>query len=271
MKALVVAGAGLHGAYQVGVLETLIKRDGYAPDIMVGCSVGSTTVASLSYQGFNAAGIDQVKNAWLGLRNLGSIFGRNWSFPLGSNGFYNGEPLRNLIGAFMNGKTPTIPYAVTVCDFKKGKTAYFTAIVGNPATYVSDLDGALLTDLDCIEASYSIPIALNLFQNRWADGGVDDTAPCAKAIAMGADDITVILGYALTEADWTETNPNMFDVAERTVDIATQGLLNDDILMAQKAGVKLRIIQPTVSIPLGMLTVDPTKIRETILIGNQAV
>lgn len=271
-EVLVVAGAGLHGIYQVGVLETLIKRDNYKPDAMVGCSVGSTTVVALSHLGFDVAGIEALKAAWFGLKNIGSIFGRDlhdWTFPLIANGFYNGAPLQDLVHQLIMGKPPTTPYELAVCDMLLGQTAYFAPDAADPAHAVSNVDGSRLALLEALEASYSIPLVVGLLKDRWADGGVIDTAPVQRAIDMGATSLTVVLGYSLNQDRWgVEGSPSALDVVERVVDISTTELLIDDVKAAKNAGIPMRLFQPHADLPLGMLEVSPEHIREVCAIGN---
>lgn len=272
-EVLVVAGAGLHGIYQVGVLETLIKRDGYKPDLMVGCSVGSTTVMGLSHLGFNIAGIEALKAAWFALKNIGSIFGRNlhqWTFPLVANGYYDGAPLQALVRNLVEGKAALTPYELAVCDMLIGQTAYFAPSAADPTQAVSNVDGSHLSLYDALEASYSIPMVVELLKGRWADGGVMDAAPVSRAIDLGATSITVVLGYSLNQDRWGETNsePSALSVIERVVDVATTRLLIDDVKAAQTSGVPTRIFQPHEDLPIGMLEVSPEHIKEVCAIGN---
>lgn len=271
-EVLVVAGAGLHGIYQVGVLETLIKRDGYKPDAMVGCSVGSTTVVALSHLGFDKAGIEALKAAWFGLKNIGSIFGRDlheWTFPFVANGFYNGAPLQDLVHQLIMGKPPGIPYELAVCDMLLGQTAYFALDVVDPTRAASNVDGSVLPLLDALEASYSIPLVVGLLKDRWADGGIIDTAPVQRAIDLGATSLTVVLGYSLNQDRWAvKGTPSALETVERVVDIATTALLIDDVKAAEKAGIPMRLFQPHTDLPLGMLEVSPEHIREVCAIGN---
>lgn len=272
MEALVVAGAGLHGPFQCGVLETRIKRDGYKPDIMVGCSVGATTVCALSHLGFDAKGIDTLKELWFGLKNIQSIFGRNWTFPIWSNGYYNGEPLKKLIGSAIEGKESTIPFEVAVCDLDYGETAYFGRPAADPGCVLSSLDSQSLPLLEAVEGSYSIPLAVELLRDRYCDGGVIDCAPVMRALELGATSIQLILGYTLEMPAWATKSRGVKSVAERLIDVCTTQLLLDDVNAARlRIGDKLRIDYPKESLGIGMLEVDPQKIRDVWAAGTRAV
>jgi predicted acylesterase/phospholipase RssA len=272
MEALVAAGCGLKGAYQLGVLSTLIKRDGYKPNYGVGCSVGSTTLCALAHMGFTSDGIDTLIGLWGKLNGIGSIFGRNWSFPVMEDGFYNGDPLHALIVGAIKGKPATIPYDLTVCDFESGNTIYYHVPAGAIDTTMVSCGVPGIPDLavaDAVEASYSIPFVVNLFQRRFADGGTRDNCPIMRAIQQGATSVTAILGFNSSMTPW---NPaGIISEVERIIDITTQTTFDDDLRQAALTNIPQRIVKPSAPTPIGILEVDHDEIEATILIGEQDV
>ncbi|MGH9723068.1 MAG: patatin-like phospholipase family protein [Bryobacteraceae bacterium] len=67
MKALVLSGGGLFGAYQVGAWKALRER--FAPDIIVGASVGSLNGWAIA----GGATTDELAERWLDKRTAGRV------------------------------------------------------------------------------------------------------------------------------------------------------------------------------------------------------
>ena len=174
--ALVLSGGGARGAFQIGVLEHLIKEKKYSFDSMYGTSVGALNTSGLSMLGY-----DELRRIWDNIKKMSDIFASNWYklWVLFGDGLYNYKPLEKLLHKHLDGKSASVPVTVTKVHIPSGKLVY-----------------AKSDEPDFVEsvlASTLVPLAADPYKGLWYDGGVREITPLQKAIDDGAEKIVVIL------------------------------------------------------------------------------
>src|SRR5271154_6890559 len=103
MKALVLSGGGMFGAYQAGAWKIL--ADVFQPDLIVGASIGALN-------GWAIAGgcePDELIRRWLHMEAVGSY---RWKFPAGIfGGVLDTQHLQGLISDIYQCYPPRLDYA----------------------------------------------------------------------------------------------------------------------------------------------------------------
>lgn len=259
MKALVLAGGGAKGAFQVGVLQRL-EESGVRFDSVYGTSTGA-----LNTIGYSFGGVPEMTKIWQGIRGPKDIIRLNWYNLLWSRGAYSTKPLRSIIeGHLKRFPKPRCQAWVCYVDFRDGGLYYR----GSHETEFSD----------AVLASASIPFALEPVQDFFVDGGVRETAPLKRAIDDGASEITVILCQPWNKNPdfWTPERPYLISYGIRAIDVMTHEILVNDIercirdnSRAGKKRIKLTLYAPDRT-PMSALDFDPKKIAATIDLGRSA-
>lgn len=279
MKALVLAGGGSKGAFQVGVLKRWMAEEGKDYDIMCGVSVGALNVAGLSQtpKGDPKSAQEWLENFWLTkITGTKSVYKR-W-FPFGRlhslwlKSIYDSSPLMKLVKdnmdmskVSMNGRK----LAVGAVCLDTGEHAFGTEQDSNFA--------------DWVLGSSSFPVFLTPIEingKLWSDGGIVNITPLGQAIRMGADEVDVILcSDPWAQDPWTATRK----VAVPDIVIRTLELMNDQIAKndLEEVGLKndlasinpkyrkvtVRVVMPSTPLPTDALTFDPATIREMMKQG----
>jgi predicted acylesterase/phospholipase RssA len=153
MKALVLSGGGLFGAWQVGAWRAL--QSSFEPDVIIGCSIGSLN----GYVIASGASPDELADLWrqAEFRDFGRFH----------------ENLRQLTTHYSLRR----PYALTVTD----------TLAMTPKIY-RDRD----VTWRHLAASCAVPLALPQIKldGRWhTDGGLLASLPVWAAVEMGATEI----------------------------------------------------------------------------------
>lgn len=156
MKALVLSGGGMFGAWQAGAWAALAAE--FAPDLIVGASVGSLNGYAIAC----GATPERLREMWLDSRV--ASFAR-----LESN-------LENLANRYR----PKIDYAVVVTDLLRMKPKVYR---GDQVTWKH------------LAASCAVPLVLPQVRldGRWcSDGGLLNPLPVYAAVDLGATEILAL-------------------------------------------------------------------------------
>lgn len=226
-EALVLAGGGARGAYQVGVLKAAaewLPDDAPCPfEVLVGTSAGAMNAAALAARAasFREA-VDALERVWSGFTveqvvrvNPGQMLrnGLHWLLALASGGWLlrppryllDTSPLRSLLertipveaipGAIRDG--PVNALAVATTSYTTGRAVAF--FDGVPRLHDwhrvrrSGLRRAI--DHDLLMASAAIPFifpAVELDGQYYGDGAMRQLAPLSPAVHLGANRALVI-------------------------------------------------------------------------------
>lgn len=265
MRALVLSGGGAKGAFQIGVLEVLMKKYGLTWDLYFGVSIGAINASALAK--YND--IDIVKKFWLGIKEK-DIYKKYgwpkvvWRFMTGKKSIYDNCPLYD-----------TIIRTIGVGDVP-AKVGFVSLVSGE---YHS-----MTASPKWIFASSTMPVIWEPVDGDLVDGGVRNVTPLRDAIDAGADEIYVILCNPL-QIEPARPPRNLIDVAKRSLAIALNELAIGDIretnrisqvhehMPLKKDGtpyrpIKLVVIEPPVSLG-DTLDVSQGKIKERMEIGRR--
>lgn len=277
MRALVLSGGGVKGAYQAGALKYLLGQ-GNVYDIYTGSSVGAINAAFLA-QFEEGDEPDAGRGLYQLWQNLGAknIY-RPWNYgmmgvlpALWKGSLFDSAPLRHLLE-----KTIKIP-----CLKTSGKRLIVTAVseTTEEAGHWTEADSDII---DGVMASAAFPGVLPSIYARgdyWMDGGVRDNSPVAVAIQAGATEIDVICCSPLTpggrktdvvgrishavEALVNETERADLDAAARNNLLVARGLSPD------KRMVRLRILRPEVHVANNGFDFRPEVIGRLLDLGYE--
>jgi len=185
ITALVLAGGGVRGAVQVGMLQVLTEH-GFVPDRIYGASVGAVNGAAFAGDP-TRSGVERMTETWTGLtRELVYPQGRlhgPWLYFRQRDSVYSNSGLRAVIEegvAFERLEEAVIPIEVVATSMRDGRERWFTY---GPA-------------VDAVLASAAIPAVfppVEIDGERFIDGGVVDNVPIRRAIDAGATRIVVLL------------------------------------------------------------------------------
>ena len=277
MRALVLSGGGVKGAYQVGVLKRWMGEQGLDYDIMCGVSVGALNVAGLGMtpKGQPQQAIQTMEEFWKTKVNTSAIYKR-W-FPFGRlhslwlKSLYNSAPLQDLVRQTMD------PVKIAA----NGRIL----AVGSVCLDTGDYHYARENDPDFVSwvlASSSFPVFLEPIEigGKWySDGGIKHVTPLGQAIELGADEIDVIMCSPLSDDPFTASSTQAIPgILLRSIDLMNDQVMNDDLLLCglknnlseidpKYRKVKVRIVKPVAPLTSDSLNFDPGSIIQMIAQG----
>jgi len=228
MKALVLSGGNIKGAYQAGAIAQVLES-GWIPDVVTGISVGALNAAYLAaaqplnptntgvrLEAFWRAHITSPKVA---VKRRGylelvyrAIFNR-W------DGVVSTAPLEALV----RGALRPAPYV--------GLEVHVGAsnLVTGELEYTESRDPAFL---DAVLASTAEPVLMPARRVRGAlcyDGGLRDIAPMSKAIELGATEVVAILCQPEHETLPPLAAGKVLDLIDHAMSIVTNEIITNDI------------------------------------------
>ncbi len=198
MKALVLYGSGVKGAYHLGAIRKLIldKNGGY--DIFCGSSIGAFNAAFLCQYtdlkiGWSALHEvwDQIESEMNLKKNIGifqlfeKALGLLDNKPTEYQKTYDNTPFKNLVSMFLNQDKIRL-------SGKKLRIVSFCQETGFP--FVSNENDHDL--LEHISAACSYPFfvsSVKINNNTWTNSILGSTSPLGEAIRSGATEIDLII------------------------------------------------------------------------------
>jgi predicted patatin/cPLA2 family phospholipase len=263
MRALVIEGGGMRGAYANGVLARLQEAD-VSFDAVYGTSAGGALAAW-----FAAGQADRAARTWDYVNDERILSYRRWLTRQG--------PLLDHDGLFEIVYQDERPL-----DVDTVREAPFPVIV--PATEVETGEGVYhdLRDgdvIDWLRATGRLPLAsgppVEIDGTAYLDGGLADPIPIEKAIEDGADEIVVVLNRPERKSEaesWIlgavvgQRFPELFDLVRRHAEI-----WNDQAAIARDPppGVETTLIHPEEYLELARLSRDQAKIENAIETGRE--
>jgi NTE family protein len=274
MRALVLSGGAVKGAYQVGAIKYLLGEAQYKYDIYCGVSVGALNSAFLGMfkTGEEKEALNKLLELWHSI-DTDKIYKRWCPFgrwhALWKPSFYNSDPLQKLVRERLD-----------VGALKKsGKTTCVGAVSLSSGHYrIFNQDYPQFAD--AVIASSSFPamlLPIEIEGELWSDGGVKEITPLKAAIDLGATDIDVIITSPNMTTSKFVKDPNSLDVIKRTIELMTDEINQNDIFKAlmynklvlagcggDKKLVNINIIRPDHNLIEDSLNFDPNSIKEMI-------
>ncbi len=183
--ALVLAGGGIRGAVQIGMLQVLAEH-GFVPDRIYGSSVGAINGAAFAGDP-TPRGVDRMTQIWMGLTRedvypQGRLHGP-WLYFQQRDSVYANSGLRKVVEDgidYERLEDAAVPVEVVATSLTDGREHWFTH---GPVA-------------EAVLASAAIPAIfppVEIDGDRFIDGGVVDNVPIRRAIESGASRIVVLL------------------------------------------------------------------------------
>ncbi|GAB3892990.1 hypothetical protein GCM10028803_06610 [Larkinella knui] len=246
MRALVLGGGSLKGAFQAGAIQAILET-GFEPEVIYGVSVGSLNAAFLVHEAgkqFAEHGAVDWKKAG---RQLIEFWIRNITRPedvaivrprfmMGYNtllsrfdGLLDNAPLQALLKTHI--KLP-----ILVNSPIKLKVGAVDIIKGD-MVYTSNDDESIL---DYVIASSSLPFLMPAVciggdrQKMFLDGGLREVAPLREAIDDGAVELVCVACHAKHIFTEKFNYRSLLNLVERVKDITVNQIVNNDIAWAER-------------------------------------
>jgi NTE family protein len=175
--AFVLGGGGVLGAHEVGILRALSEA-GIRPDVVVGTSVGAINGAFVAADPAGAAAL--LGRLWQGeaLRGAFSetVWGRAVRLARSGTHLHSIEPLRQLLNDMLPGDDFAdleLPFHCVAASIEHARARWFSSGPIVPAVLAS-----------CAVPGLLPPVAVD--GEHYFDGGLVDSIPVGRAIALGA-------------------------------------------------------------------------------------
>lgn len=285
-RALVLAGGGSKGAFEVGAVDFLVRESGLDFDIYLGTSVGALN-ASILGQSRNYRDLCQqvqiLKALWLEIKGSSSIYRKNlfgvFSL-LFKDSLYNPEGLKSLIKEYID------PERLFKNPARVLKVATVAAETGE-LLYADNHSPELKEEfLSYILASASIPLffpAVEINGKHWYDGGLRDVTPLGAVFRERPDEIVVILTFpinqTLTPILATVKHQKALRTILRALEIMSNEISANDLQLANAINhnyrcllgrrcVPIRIIAPEAPLTgSNVLEFNPETISQNLKLG----
>jgi NTE family protein len=295
MKALVLGGGSLKGAWQVGAIQAVLET-GFEPDMIYGISAGALNASFMVNEAGNQA-LSENRIDWdlvnkkllqFWLENITKpqdigILKSKWSLGIDTilsrfDGLLDTNPLHEKLKKYID---------LTV--LRRSPIALKVGAVNLNTGLMHYADPLEQHFLDYLRASSSLPIVMPAIQiggdhkKVYLDGGLREVVPLKKAIEDGATEIYAIA----THPKFNEMKPinyrNLLSVLDRLKDISVNQLENNDIEWAENfnkniisvAGysinkkVSLKVIRPDDAIDINLTDFDLSIIKRIIKEGYE--
>jgi NTE family protein len=272
MRALVLSGGGVKGAYQIGVLCHLILDLGRQYDILCGVSVGALNCSFLSMfiKEEEKQGFERLLQFWLTVNN--DKIWKRW-FPFGKlhalwlKSLFNSQPLIDTVHQYVN----------LDAIRKSGRQVSVGAVsltTGQYRSFTQDDDSFV----DGVLASSAFPSGLKpifIDGELYTDGGVKHVTPLKEAINLGATEVDMILCAPTMSTAPYDNHSAALKLALRTVDLMSDEITDADLKMAilynkmaefdsSKKFIPINTIRPKLNLVDNSLEFDPVQIKMMI-------
>jgi NTE family protein len=181
--AFVLGGGGLLGAHEVGMLRALCEA-GILPDLVVGTSVGAINGAFVAADPAGAA--KRLGEMWQGdelrLAFSENVWGRTARLVRSGTHLHSLEPLRRLLESALPGDDfadLALPFQCVAAGIETASARWFSSGPLVPAVMASCAVPGLLPPVEVDGGHYF-------------DGGLVDSIPVGRAVALGADSVYVL-------------------------------------------------------------------------------
>jgi NTE family protein len=187
--AMVLSGGGAKGAFQVGVLDALIRERGVRFDIFAGVSTGA-----IQALGGAMNDIPGLLEQWLAIKGNGDVY-RKRPFGavgavFGADSLFDARPIRDKIKAF------TDP-----AKLKAAKRRLLVGVVNLATGEYRDVDEKNPNIADWVYASSAQPPFFQPLKSKdangvieqWVDGGVRNVTPLSSAMHLKPRALLVVL------------------------------------------------------------------------------
>ena len=275
MRALVLSGGGVKGAYQVGALKKWMLEDKLDYEILCGVSVGALNVGVLGQVPFGqpSEAFGRLRSMWDRVEN--ATIRKSWPLfgklaALWKPSVYNSQPLIDWLNKELNLEA----IANSGRKVRVGATCwetgeYFAATETDPLF------------AKWVYASASFPaffLPIEIAKKTWTDGGVRHVTPLGEAIKLGATEVDIILCSSSDHSEpWDPSGKKTISYALRAIEVMSDEIIRTDL---QVCGLKndlallgkpYRQIRFRVLEPQKLLTDDALEFNQKIVTKLQEI
>jgi len=295
MRALVLGGGSLKGAWQVGVIHAILDT-GFKPEMIYGISAGalngSFMVNEAGKQHHEKGNIDwdlvnkKLLQFWLeNIRQPSDIGVLKSKFSLGIDtllsrfdGLIDTNPLHEKLKKYLDVTTmrkSPIKLKVGAVNINTGEMHYTDPLEQH--------------FLDYLRASSSLPFIMPAIQiggdhrQAYMDGGLREVVPLRKAIEDGATEIYCVATHPKNKALEQFNYRSFFSLIERIKDITVNQFENSDIEWAENYAenfgsigpfsltkkIKIKVIRPKEPLHIELTDFTTNDIKEIIKQGYE--
>lgn len=243
MKALVLSGGSIKGAFQAGAIEYVLAK-GWKPDLVYGISVGALNGSYIVDRAgrhaldggrvdWNKIGLDLTSFWTTRVTSPDDLIETKSKFAIAlgallSNfeGIVGIDPLENLVRT-----------EIVASNLRAASTRLFVGAVNLADGSLVYATPAYSSIVDYIIASSAMPIIMPVWDvggRPFYDGGLRDIAPLGRAINGGATEIVCILCQAGRGISENFNRKNLFQLIGRVVDVITSEILINDLNQVQR-------------------------------------
>lgn len=223
--AVVLSGGGAKGAFQVGVLDSLIRERAVSFETAVGTSTGAIQAAMVAQDD-----IDGLVRFWTGLKGPGDIYRKRsdelWALLTGKDSIYSVNGLRALLREGLDDaaiRRTGKKLRIAIVNITNGELR----IVAENAPNIADW----------VYASCAMPFFFppqksrdaQGFEEQWVDGGVRDVTPLDAAMAERPRAVLVIRASAPPRRKEPKNYKGILDIALRSVEIQSSEVSANDL------------------------------------------
>lgn len=260
MRALLLAGGGFRGAFQIPILEHLAAWNKY--DCVYGNSVGAINGALFAQHDLHL-----LRIIWSSIHNKSSFMQLTWWWPF--NGLYTLKPLRTWIQNTTSLDKLKIPLAIGTVSLTDGQYHLVKTCDLHPQNHTA------LHRL--IEASAAIPgiikpvpLVLNGVQHLASDGGLRNAIPIPPP--GDYESIDIILCEQIFKNKLPIYTNNLLSHRKRDIEILENELLIRDIeeIRRRTNNTRINIYSPGAN-PGGYLDASQKTIQYRFSLGEEAI
>ena len=309
MKACVLSGGGAKGAFQVGVLRYLVDKENRDYDVYTGISVGALNAAQCA-TGPLPKSLLKLEHIWLNsIKGNSSIWKHHLFIYLGlslalivallSGGlvalFLKAAVWITAILFILSVLSLAVPFLALIHTKSVYKNSPLRKIIDNELNLTDIMNSGKILRVGAVQyqngtymfgthentnlkkwimASSSFPIFFPMERigpADYTDGGVVEVAPLDDALALGADEIDIILASPL-ESDSVDKVPGLPMQLMRILDLMSGEIKENDLIKMGHANgkVKIRLFMPDKELTSNSLDFNPKKLEEMYLKGMKA-
>ncbi len=256
--AVVLGGGGLLGAAEVGMLQALLEH-GVRPDLVLGTSVGAINGSMLAADP-RVETVDRLRGLWTSMSKggvfTGSALQRVGTLARTRTHAHDIEPLERLLRTELDDRLIEdlpIRFQCVAASIERAAGHWFT-------------DGPVI---DAVLASAAVP---GLFPPRrigdehFVDGGLVDSIPVGRAVALGARTIWVCHVGRIERPLAAPRRP--WEVAMVSFEIARRHRFNTD-LATVPAGVDVHLLPSGATDPPSYADLSALRYRDTSRIAER--
>jgi NTE family protein len=223
--AIVLSGGGAKGAFQVGILDALIRDKKVSFDVAVGTSTGAIQAAAVAQDD-----IGQLIKFWTGIKQASDIYrergGTFLNILTGQPSMYSVAPLQALL-------KQTIDTQKIRATGKRLRIAVVNLTNGELRIVAENADNLA----DWVYASCAMPFVFPPQESRdaqnvdeqWVDGGVRDVTPLDAALNERPRAILVVRASAPAGPKAPKRYKSLISIGLRAVDIQENEVSTNDL------------------------------------------